>query len=111
MRRIESAGIALTDLIGGQVQGLFGDLPSSIEFIRDNKLRALAVTTEGPAMLLSRASLSTFVTHPISGTLMGVIVPLIAGQVLSVFHGQRAAWRCARESGGEAGVIKRRRTS
>jgi tripartite-type tricarboxylate transporter receptor subunit TctC len=36
---------ALTDLIGGQVQVMFGLLPSMIEYVRDGKLRALAVTT------------------------------------------------------------------
>jgi tripartite-type tricarboxylate transporter receptor subunit TctC len=39
------AAPALTDLIGGQVQMMFGDMPSSIEFIKAGKLRALAVTT------------------------------------------------------------------
>jgi tripartite-type tricarboxylate transporter receptor subunit TctC len=36
---------ALTDLIGGRVQVMFGDMPPSIEFIKAGKLRALAVTT------------------------------------------------------------------
>ena len=36
---------ALTDLLGGQVQVMFDNLPSSIEYIRTGKLRALAVTT------------------------------------------------------------------
>jgi tripartite-type tricarboxylate transporter receptor subunit TctC len=36
---------ALADLIGGQVQVVFGTLPSSIEYVRADKLRALAVTT------------------------------------------------------------------
>lgn len=36
---------ALTDLIGGQVQVMFGLLPSVIEHIKDGELRALAVTT------------------------------------------------------------------
>jgi tripartite-type tricarboxylate transporter receptor subunit TctC len=36
---------ALTDLLGGQVQVLFGSLTSSIEYVRAGKLRALAVTT------------------------------------------------------------------
>jgi tripartite-type tricarboxylate transporter receptor subunit TctC len=36
---------ALTDLIAGQVQVMFDPLPSSIGYIRDGKLRALAVTT------------------------------------------------------------------
>ncbi len=40
-----SAGPALTDLIGGQVQVMFDGLPASIEHIRAARLRALAVTT------------------------------------------------------------------
>jgi tripartite-type tricarboxylate transporter receptor subunit TctC len=39
------AAPALTDLIAGTVQVMFDNLPSSIEFIRSGKLRALAVTT------------------------------------------------------------------
>jgi len=35
---------ALTDLLGGQVQAMFGLLPSLIGHVRDGKLRALAVT-------------------------------------------------------------------
>ncbi|MBI5911343.1 MAG: tripartite tricarboxylate transporter substrate binding protein [Betaproteobacteria bacterium] len=37
--------LALTDLLSGQVQVMFGVLPSSIEFIRSGQLRALAVTS------------------------------------------------------------------
>jgi tripartite-type tricarboxylate transporter receptor subunit TctC len=40
-----SAGPALTDLIGGQVQVMFDALPASIEHVRAGRLRALAVTT------------------------------------------------------------------
>jgi tripartite-type tricarboxylate transporter receptor subunit TctC len=36
---------ATTDLIGGQVQVMFDNLPNSIEHIRTSRLRALAVTT------------------------------------------------------------------
>ncbi len=36
---------ALTDLMGGQVQVIFSDLSSSIEYIKAGKLRPLAVTT------------------------------------------------------------------
>jgi tripartite-type tricarboxylate transporter receptor subunit TctC len=35
----------LTDLLGGQVQAAFDNLPASIEQVRAGKLRALAVTT------------------------------------------------------------------
>jgi tripartite-type tricarboxylate transporter receptor subunit TctC len=40
-----SGGPALTDLLGGQVQVMFPATVSSIEYIRDGRLRALAVTT------------------------------------------------------------------
>jgi tripartite-type tricarboxylate transporter receptor subunit TctC len=36
---------ALTDLLGGHVQAMFGTMPASIEYIRAGKLRALAVTS------------------------------------------------------------------
>ena len=36
----------LTDLLGGQVQAVFDNLPASIEYIKSGKLHALAVTTE-----------------------------------------------------------------
>jgi tripartite-type tricarboxylate transporter receptor subunit TctC len=39
------AGPALVDLLGGQVQVMFASMPSSIEYIRAGRLRALAVTT------------------------------------------------------------------
>ena len=36
---------ALTDLLGGQVQVLFGNPAQSIQYIEAGKLRALAITT------------------------------------------------------------------
>jgi tripartite-type tricarboxylate transporter receptor subunit TctC len=41
----KGAGPALIDLIAGQVQVLFDNLPSSIGYIKGGKLRALGVTT------------------------------------------------------------------
>jgi tripartite-type tricarboxylate transporter receptor subunit TctC len=38
-------GLALPDLISGQLQALFGVMPASLGYIRAGKLRALAVTT------------------------------------------------------------------
>jgi tripartite-type tricarboxylate transporter receptor subunit TctC len=40
-----SAGPALTDLLGGQVQVMFASTVSSIEYVRAGRLHALAVTT------------------------------------------------------------------
>jgi tripartite-type tricarboxylate transporter receptor subunit TctC len=37
--------LALTDLLGGQVQALFSSLPAAAEFIRTNEVRAIGVTT------------------------------------------------------------------
>src|SRR5258707_6294924 len=39
------AGLALTDLIGGQVQMMIDPIASSIEYIKQGQLRALAVTS------------------------------------------------------------------
>jgi tripartite-type tricarboxylate transporter receptor subunit TctC len=36
---------AITDLLGGQVDVLFGGLPAAVEHVRSGRLRALAVTT------------------------------------------------------------------
>jgi tripartite-type tricarboxylate transporter receptor subunit TctC len=46
------SGPMLTDLVGGQVQMAFDNLPASIEHIRAGKLRALAVATTTPSEAL-----------------------------------------------------------
>jgi tripartite-type tricarboxylate transporter receptor subunit TctC len=43
---------ALTDMISGQVQVMFDNVPTSIEFIRAGKLRPLAVTTATRSQVL-----------------------------------------------------------
>jgi tripartite-type tricarboxylate transporter receptor subunit TctC len=43
---------ALTDLISGQVQAIFDNMATSIEYIRNGRLRALAVTTAARSALL-----------------------------------------------------------
>jgi tripartite-type tricarboxylate transporter receptor subunit TctC len=42
----------LTDLLGGQLQVEFADMPPSVEHVRTGRLRALAVTTPKRAELL-----------------------------------------------------------
>jgi tripartite-type tricarboxylate transporter receptor subunit TctC len=44
--------LALTDMLGGQVQVMFATMPASIEHIRAGKLRALAVTTAARSEVL-----------------------------------------------------------
>ena len=43
---------ALTDMLGGHVQAMFGTMPASIEYVRAGKLRPLAVTTATRSELL-----------------------------------------------------------
>jgi tripartite-type tricarboxylate transporter receptor subunit TctC len=53
---------ALTDLLAGQVQVMFDNLPTSIEYIRAGKLQALAVTTAARSdMLPDLPTVSEFV--------------------------------------------------
>jgi tripartite-type tricarboxylate transporter receptor subunit TctC len=46
------APLALADLLSGQVQVMFDNLPSSIDHIRTRRLRALGVSTPAPLDLL-----------------------------------------------------------
>jgi tripartite-type tricarboxylate transporter receptor subunit TctC len=46
------AAPALTDLMGGQVQVMFDNIPSSIEYVRTGRLRPLAVTSATRSELL-----------------------------------------------------------
>ncbi len=46
------AALAITDMLGGQVQVIFDNMPSIIQHIRSGSLRALAVTTDTRSELL-----------------------------------------------------------
>src|SRR5882757_7410546 len=46
------AALAITDMLGGQTQVIFDNMPSIIQHIRGGALRALAVTTTEPSALL-----------------------------------------------------------
>ena len=46
------AALAITDMLGGQVQVIFDNMPSIIQHVRAGSLRALAVTTEARSGLL-----------------------------------------------------------
>jgi tripartite-type tricarboxylate transporter receptor subunit TctC len=67
---------ALADLLGGQVQVLFGSAPESIEFIRTGKLRALAVTTATRSEVLPDVpTVGEFVTGYEASGWYGVAAP------------------------------------
>jgi tripartite-type tricarboxylate transporter receptor subunit TctC len=70
------AGPALTDLIAGQVQVMFDNLPSSIGHIRSGKLRALAVTTLEPAAALPGIpTVAQFVPGYEASAFFGIVAP------------------------------------
>jgi tripartite-type tricarboxylate transporter receptor subunit TctC len=53
---------ALTDLLGGRLQVVFGTMSSSIEYVRTGQLRALAVTSSTRSALLPNiATVSEFI--------------------------------------------------
>jgi tripartite-type tricarboxylate transporter receptor subunit TctC len=67
---------ALTDLIGGQVHVLFDNLPSSIEYIKSGRLRALAVTTSARSPALPAVpAVGEFVPGFDTSTWVGIGVP------------------------------------
>ena len=70
------AAPALTDMIGGQVQVMFDNAASSIEYIRAGKLRALAVTTATRAEVLpDLPTVGEFVAGYEASTITGVGAP------------------------------------
>jgi tripartite-type tricarboxylate transporter receptor subunit TctC len=66
----------LTDLLGGQVQAAFDNLPASIEHIRAGKLRALAVTTKTRSGALPQVpSLNEFLPGYEATAFIGLAAP------------------------------------
>jgi tripartite-type tricarboxylate transporter receptor subunit TctC len=70
------AGPALNDMLGGHVQVMFDNMPSSLEHIRAGKLRALAVTTaERSAVLPDIPTVADFVPNFEASAWYGIGVP------------------------------------
>jgi tripartite-type tricarboxylate transporter receptor subunit TctC len=67
---------ALIDLLAGQVQVMFDLVPASIGYIRDGKLRALAVTTAKPSEALPNLpTIGEFVPGYEASTWNGIAAP------------------------------------
>jgi len=77
------SGQALPDLLAGNVQVMFDSMPSSAGAVRDGKLRALAVTTEG--------------RQPAFPELPTVAEAGVAGYEISTWYGIWAPPRCPAE--------------
>jgi tripartite-type tricarboxylate transporter receptor subunit TctC len=70
------SGPMITDLIGGQVQMSFDNLPASIEYIRTDKLRALAVATAVPSPALPGIpTVAEFVPGYEASSIVGIAGP------------------------------------
>lgn len=84
------AGPALTDLIGGQVQLLFGGMASSIDHVRAGKLRALAVTTAKRAEALpDTPAVSEFVEGYEAYDWFGLGVPKgTSAEIVDILHNE-----------------------
>jgi tripartite-type tricarboxylate transporter receptor subunit TctC len=69
-------GPALTDLLGGQVQVMFATLASSIEYVRSEQLRGLAVTSDARADALPDVpTVGEFVPGYEAAGWMGIVAP------------------------------------
>ena len=67
---------AMIDLLGGRVQVMFDTIPQAIDYIRDGKLRALAVTTATRSETLPNVpSMSDFVPGFQAGSWWGLAAP------------------------------------
>jgi tripartite-type tricarboxylate transporter receptor subunit TctC len=67
---------AMIDLLSNQVQVMFDTIPQAIDYIRDGKLRALAVTTASPSAALPNVPvLSDFVPGFQAGSWWGLAAP------------------------------------
>jgi tripartite-type tricarboxylate transporter receptor subunit TctC len=70
------AAPALTDLIGGQVHVIFSAIPSTVEYIKAGKVRALAVTsTSRPASLPDVPTVAEFVPGYEASNWWGIAAP------------------------------------
>src|SRR5690242_10886670 len=91
---------ALTDLVGGQVQLMFDNLPSSLAFIKAGKLRALAVTSKTRAAALPDVpTIADFVPGFEASSWFGLLAP--AGTppaVIAKINGEVAKWLATPEA-------------
>ena len=92
---------ALTDLVGGQVQLMFDNLPSSLQFIKAGKLRALAVTSASRSATLPE--LPTLAESGLPGfeasSWFGLLAPAgTPNDVVAKINGAVATWLASVEA-------------
>jgi len=91
---------ALTDLVGGQVQLMFDNLPSSLAFIKAGKLRALAVTSASRAAALPDVpTVAEYVPGFEASSWFGILAPAgIAPEIIAKINGEVAKWLATPEA-------------
>jgi tripartite-type tricarboxylate transporter receptor subunit TctC len=83
------AAPALTDLIGGQVQAMFVDIPSSIEYIKAGNIRVLAVTTATRSeMLPDIPTVAEFVPGYEASTWFGIAPKNTPAEIVDLLNRQ-----------------------
>ena len=91
---------ALTDLVGGQVQLMFDNLPSSLAFIKAGKLQALAVTSATRAAALPDVpTVADFVPGFEASSWFGILAP--AGTppaIIAKINGEVTKWLATPEA-------------
>ena len=91
---------ALTDLVGGQVQLMFDNLPSSLAFIKAGKLRAIAVTSTARAAALPDVpTVGDFVPGFEASSWFGILAP--AGTppaIIAKINGEATKWLATPEA-------------
>jgi tripartite-type tricarboxylate transporter receptor subunit TctC len=84
-------GPVMTDLPGGQVQVSFASMPSSIQYIKADKLRALAVTTATRSEVLPDVpTVGEFVPGYEASTWLGKCPDIFALSIRAERHPARA---------------------
>lgn len=72
----KGSGPALADLLGGQVQAMFANMPGTLQHVRAGKLRVLGVTSENRSPLLPEVpALGELVPGYTASTWFGVLAP------------------------------------
>jgi tripartite-type tricarboxylate transporter receptor subunit TctC len=72
----KSSGLAIRDLLGGQVQLMFGSGTGITPHIKSGRVRALAVTTAQPSSLFSELpTVATFLPGYESALIVGIFAP------------------------------------
>jgi len=91
---------ALTDLVGGQVQLMFDNLPSSLAFIKAGKLRALAVTSASRAAALPDVpTVAEYVPGFEASSWFGILAPAgTSPEIIAKINGEVAKWLATPEA-------------